>query len=75
MPALLPRCAIAVSQLPRCPMVSLSLSWAEAGEMVASRVRARQRKNQVPNVSHGYLLMTRYFFSVPRSIAAVVTAE
>src|SRR5213080_2424163 len=31
MPALEPRCAIAVSQLPRWPMVSLSLSWADAG--------------------------------------------
>src|SRR5262249_11941871 len=32
MPALVPRCAIEVSQLPRCPIVSLSLSWADAGE-------------------------------------------
>src|SRR5437016_8495903 len=36
MPALLPSCAIAVSQLPRCPIVNLSLSWADAGEAAAS---------------------------------------
>src|SRR6266705_3045557 len=40
MPALLPSCAIAVSQLPRWPMVSLSLSWAEAGEAAASSAAA-----------------------------------
>src|SRR5437899_9815205 len=40
MPALEPRCAIAVSQLPRWPMVSLSLSWAEAGEAAESSAAA-----------------------------------
>src|SRR5262245_11612377 len=40
MPALEPRCAIDVSQLPRWPMVSFSLSWADAGEAAESSVAA-----------------------------------
>src|SRR3954470_3550033 len=45
MPALEPRCAMAVSQFPRWPMVILTLSSAEAGSAAASVAAARAKAN------------------------------
>src|SRR5947207_1620719 len=50
MPALLPRWAIDVSQLPRWPMVSLSWSSAEAGSAVATTMATAAGMRQIDKV-------------------------
>src|ERR1700693_1822181 len=47
MPALVPSCVIAVSQLPRCPMVSFSTSSARAGSVDAMTAAAARKARRV----------------------------